>query len=132
MVASYSHWTLFLALGMNLLICLKYSPNNWDSLTYHIPRVHFYLAQGHLGHFDTLNLRQIYFPFNATLFQLFLSYMDKVTSCLIVSICHVGLLLFLPFTHWASLQTEPYVCSGIRLDWSICRADLRSGYCDNQ
>lgn len=70
--------------GLNLLVCLKYSPNNWDSLTYHLPRIHFYLSQGHLGHFDTINLRQIFFPFNATLFQAFLviyGQSDKLLNC---------------------------------------------------
>lgn len=67
---------LYLSLAVvacvNILVGLKYSPNNWDSLTYHLPRIHFYLSQGNLAHFDTVNLRQIFFPFNATLFQLFL------------------------------------------------------------
>lgn len=72
------------AFSLNLFICLKYSPNNWDSLTYHLPRIHFYLSQGHLGHFDTLNLRHIFFPFNATLFQAFLvmyGQSDKLLNC---------------------------------------------------
>jgi len=76
--------TFLIAFGLNLFICLKYSPNNWDSLTYHMPRIHFYLAQGHLGHFDTLNLRQIFFPFNATIFQSFLvmyGQSDKLLNC---------------------------------------------------
>lgn len=64
--------TFMVVFGLNLFICLKYSPNNWDSLTYHLPRIHFYLSQGHLGHFDTGNIRQVYFPFNATIFQAFL------------------------------------------------------------
>lgn len=64
--------TLFVAFCLNLLIAYKYSPNNWDSLTYHLPRIHFYLSQGSLSHFETVNFRQTFFPFNVTLFQMFL------------------------------------------------------------
>ena len=63
----------FFLLALSLVIAFKYSPNNWDALTYHLPRVQFYLAQGNLGHFETVNLRQMFFPFDGTLFQIFLS-----------------------------------------------------------
>ncbi len=54
-------------------ICIAgtYVPNNYDSLTYHLPRVMFYLGQDSLAHFATGNDRQIYFPFNFNLLQLF-------------------------------------------------------------
>lgn len=54
----------------NLLIARSYLPNNYDSLTYHLPRVMFYLGQGTLAHFDTENSRQIFFPFNLSLLHL--------------------------------------------------------------
>lgn len=55
----------------NLGVALSYEPNNYDSLTYHLPRAMFYLGQNSLGHFDTGNDRQIYFPFNFNLLHLF-------------------------------------------------------------
>lgn len=56
--------------ALNLLTVIIYPPNNWDSMTYHLPRIHLYFSQGHLGHFFTPNERQVFFPFNPTLFQL--------------------------------------------------------------
>ena len=82
-VASASHNSLSikltLILGLTLLpiawasfrIAATYEPNNYDSLAYHLPRVMFYLGQNTLGHFDTGNDRQIFFPFNYNLLQLF-------------------------------------------------------------
>ncbi len=52
-------------------IAATYLPNNYDSLAYHLPRAAFYLGQNTLAHFDTGNPRQIYFPFNYNLLQLF-------------------------------------------------------------
>lgn len=71
-------WKLVAALAVTLApiiyasirIAATYEPNNYDSLTYHLPRTMYYLGQGHLGHFDTGNDRQIYFPFNFNLLQL--------------------------------------------------------------
>jgi len=53
-------------------LCVAYPPNNYDSLTYHLPRVIYYIGQGSLAHFDTGNPRQTFFPFNYNLLQLFL------------------------------------------------------------
>jgi len=55
----------------SIRIAGTYLPNNYDSLTYHLPRAMYYLGEGNLGHFDTGNPRQIYFPFNYNLLQLF-------------------------------------------------------------
>lgn len=52
-------------------IAATYEPNNYDSLAYHLPRAMYYLGQNSLAHFDTGNPRQIYFPFNSNLLQLF-------------------------------------------------------------
>ena len=54
----------------NLMIALAYPLNNYDSLTYHLPRVMFYLGQNSLEHFETRNIRQIFFPFNLSLLHL--------------------------------------------------------------
>lgn len=55
----------------NFGVSLSYEPNNYDSLTYHLPRAMFYLGQNSLAHFDTGNDRQTYFPFNYNLLHLF-------------------------------------------------------------
>ncbi len=60
----------FLALlGASTWVAASYAPNNYDSLTYHLSRVMFYLGQDSLAHFDTTNARQVYFPFNFNLLQ---------------------------------------------------------------
>ena len=65
----------------SLRIAATYEPNNYDSLTYHLPRAMFYLGQNTLAHFDTGNDRQIYFPFNYSLLQLFaLAYSPPLQS----------------------------------------------------
>lgn len=72
-------WRIVAACALTLLpiayasirIAATYAPNNYDSMTYHLPRVMYYLGQNDLAHFDTGNDRQIYFPFNFNLLQLF-------------------------------------------------------------
>jgi 4-amino-4-deoxy-L-arabinose transferase-like glycosyltransferase len=54
---------------LNLVVVFFFPPNNWDSLTYHLPRLYFYFAQGNLSHFTTPNERQVYFPYNVSLLQ---------------------------------------------------------------
>jgi len=63
--------TLIPLVYASLRIASTYVPNNYDSLAYHLPRVMFYLGQDSLAHFATGNDRQIYFPFNFNLLQLF-------------------------------------------------------------
>lgn len=75
--ADRPHWGLLVAFVVTLLpvvyaglrIAATYEPNNYDTLTYHLPRVMYYLGQGDLAHFDTGNPRQTYFPFNYNLLQ---------------------------------------------------------------
>ncbi|MDI1334746.1 MAG: glycosyltransferase family 39 protein [Lacunisphaera sp.] len=55
----------------SIRIAGTYEPNNYDSLAYHLPRAMFYMGQNTLAHFSTGNDRQIYFPFNYNLLQLF-------------------------------------------------------------
>lgn len=62
--------TLGLMLVSNLAIAASYEPNNYDSMTYHLPRVLYYLGQGSLAHFETADFRQVYYPFNFNLLQL--------------------------------------------------------------
>lgn len=77
------HPRLLLACALTLLplvwisvrVAGTYAPNNYDTLTYHLPRAMYYWGQGDLAHFDTGNPRQTYFPFNYNLLQLyFLAY----------------------------------------------------------
>ncbi len=37
-----------------------YPPYNWDSLTYHLPRVHLWLQNGSVAHFPTAEARQLF------------------------------------------------------------------------
>jgi hypothetical protein len=40
-------------------VALVAAPNNWDSLSYHLPRIEQWIQQGSLAHFRTSNIRQI-------------------------------------------------------------------------
>lgn len=66
----------------SIRIASTYVPNNYDSLAYHLPRAMFYLGQNTLAHFDTGNARQIYFPFNYNLLQLFALIYSPPLQCL--------------------------------------------------
>jgi hypothetical protein len=72
-ILTKKHYIVFILSGalfvLNLITVIVYPPNNWDSMTYHLPRIYFYFTQGDLGHFFTPNERQVFFPFNATLLQ---------------------------------------------------------------
>ena len=50
---------------VSIFIILFVPPNNWDSMTYHLSRIGFWLQHGSLGFFDTYNLTQNYSPPNA-------------------------------------------------------------------
>jgi 4-amino-4-deoxy-L-arabinose transferase-like glycosyltransferase len=41
---------------------LIYSPNNWDSQTYHLARITNWISRSSIDHFPTNNLRQLYQP----------------------------------------------------------------------
>ncbi|MBE0417866.1 MAG: glycosyltransferase family 39 protein, partial [Coriobacteriia bacterium] len=43
-----------------LIAGLIYPPYNWDSLTYHLPRIHFWLQNGSVAHFPTAEARQLF------------------------------------------------------------------------
>ena len=57
-------WTGILP-GFALLayLAVRVPSNNWDSMTYHMSRVGYYLQQSSLAHFQTPNVRQTEFPF---------------------------------------------------------------------
>jgi len=75
-----------LTLGPIVYACVRiastYEPNNYDSLSYHLPRTMYYLGQNTLAHFDTGNPRQTYFPFNFNLLQLFALVYSPPLQCL--------------------------------------------------
>lgn len=62
--------TIVPLVAASFLVALAYPLSNYDSLTYHLPRVMFYLGHGSLAHFETENIRQIFFPFNLSLLHL--------------------------------------------------------------
>ena len=62
--------TLLPILAANLAIAATYEPNNFDTLTYHLPRVMYYLGHNSLAHFETADFRQVYYPFDFNLLQL--------------------------------------------------------------
>ncbi|HEY3324975.1 MAG TPA: glycosyltransferase family 39 protein [Planctomycetota bacterium] len=66
-------WTgrsVALAYAIILALAVALPPNTWDSMSYHLSRIGYYLQQGHLGHFVTNNTRQTEFPVNAELAML--------------------------------------------------------------
>ena len=83
---------------ISLRIASTYVPNNYDSLAYHLPRAMFYLGQNTLLHFDTGNARQIYFPFNYNLLQLFTLVYSPPLQCI----------NFLNFAAWAAAGLAVY------------------------
>ena len=82
-------WLLVLFFGTlaplayaSIRIAATYEPNNYDSLAYHLPRAMYYLGQNSLSHFDTGNPRQIFFPFDYNLLQLFGLIYNAPLQCL--------------------------------------------------
>ncbi len=51
-----------LILGSSLVVAIVAPPNNYDSLTYHMPRVMHWIQNQSVAHYPTPNLRQISFP----------------------------------------------------------------------
>ncbi len=72
------HVLLLIAFGVTMValavgsgvIAYSYQPNNQDALTWQVPRALYYLGQGNLAHFGTVDLRQTHLPFNHSLLQL--------------------------------------------------------------
>jgi len=56
---------LLLIFAVTFFIAVIYPPNNWDSMTYHIPRIEHWIQNENVGHYATSNLRQAKFaPFS--------------------------------------------------------------------
>lgn len=56
---------VLLFLGLNLFLAIYVPPNTYDSMTYHLARIAYWMQQQSLEHFYTRNVRQTTFPFNA-------------------------------------------------------------------
>jgi 4-amino-4-deoxy-L-arabinose transferase-like glycosyltransferase len=85
---TFSDWfsiiTAIVILAISLAIALIAPPNNWDSMTYHMPRVMHWIQNETVAHYPTNNLRQISLPpgasFLVTHLQL-LSGGDRFANC---------------------------------------------------
>ncbi|MCS6812934.1 MAG: glycosyltransferase family 39 protein [Cyanobacteria bacterium] len=61
-MARLSMLVVGLILGFSLVVAIVAPPNNYDSLTYHMPRVIHWIQNQTVAHYPTPNLRQISFP----------------------------------------------------------------------
>lgn len=61
-----SRWIYFIGfiLVVTFFTAIVYPPNNWDSMTYHLPRIEHWIQNQNLDHYYTSNIRQtVYAPF---------------------------------------------------------------------
>jgi hypothetical protein len=56
---------------VDVLVIVYSAPHNWDSMTYHLARVAYFLQQGHTAHFDANFWAQVVHPTNSALLLLF-------------------------------------------------------------
>jgi hypothetical protein len=56
----WEYGVLALILFVTFFIALAYPPNNWDSMTYHLPRIEHWLQNKSLNHYYTSNDRQLF------------------------------------------------------------------------
>jgi hypothetical protein len=78
-----------------LFLALYYPPNNWDSMTYHLSRIFFWIQNKNIGFYATNNERQlIYQPF-AEFIILHLKLLSKsnIFSCTVQWFGYVGSIL---------------------------------------
>ncbi|MDR0825115.1 MAG: glycosyltransferase family 39 protein, partial [Prevotella sp.] len=61
------NWEIYFVsfiLVVTFFVAIVYPPNNWDSMTYHLPRIEHWIQNGNLNHYYTSNIRQlVYAPF---------------------------------------------------------------------
>jgi len=55
-------FTIFLVLVITGVTAIVAAPNNWDSMTYHLPRVMHWIQNQSVAHYPTHILRQLYQP----------------------------------------------------------------------
>lgn len=63
--------TFFVTMVLNFLNVVLVAPNNWDSMTYHLARVAYYLQNGHLGFYEANYWAQVVHPKNSSLLLLY-------------------------------------------------------------
>jgi len=63
--------TTLLIGAINLILVIAIAPHEWDSLTYHLPRMAHYLQQNNLKYFDANYWAQVTHPKNSTLLLLY-------------------------------------------------------------
>ena len=63
--------TVALLALVNLDLVLNTAPHNWDSMTYHLARMAYYLQHGNLANFDANYWAQVTHPKNSTVLVLF-------------------------------------------------------------
>jgi hypothetical protein len=63
--------TVFLLGVINLVIIILTAPHNWDSMTYHLARVAYYLQQNNINYFDANYWAQVVHPKNSHLLLLY-------------------------------------------------------------
>jgi hypothetical protein len=56
---------------LNLVLVVRIPPHNWDSMTYHLPRMAYYLQHNSLAFFDANYWAQVVHPKNATILLIF-------------------------------------------------------------
>lgn len=56
----------------NLIIIFNVAPHNWDSMTYHLARIPYFLQQNSLAHFGADYWAQDVHPKNATLLNIYI------------------------------------------------------------
>lgn len=60
-IFSYKYLALLLVIILPLLcLTLFVAPNNWDSMTYHLPRIEHWIQNANVDFYPTDNLRQLY------------------------------------------------------------------------
>ncbi|MDR1089529.1 MAG: hypothetical protein LBL79_00500 [Prevotella sp.] len=55
-ISHLKHWEFYFIGGVLIItffLALAYPPNNWDSMTYHLPRIEHWIQNGNLDHYYT-------------------------------------------------------------------------------
>jgi hypothetical protein len=109
---------LVLFLGFLGLVGAVFPTSNWDSMTYHLPRVLYWVDQHSVAHFPTENGRQLESgPWSA--FVLTNIYLASGTDFYFNALQWVSLLLGVAASGWIALQLLLISSKGKPLDWLV-------------
>lgn len=92
---SYNIIPIFIIILFTGFIAITYPPNNWDSMTYHLPKVEEWLQNGTLKHFETSIVRQnVLAPFAEMCILQFrgLSGSDYLVN-IVQWLCYIGVII---------------------------------------